>query len=209
MKEVALKSLKESIKHWERVVADVRTPVGRPYCALCRQFNTVTSPGCNGCPVSDAGHLFCADTPYERFARLQRSHGVTTWRALSEREAVAKLREAAQAEVDFLRGLLPKEEGPCVKTEAEFKPATVLHCTPRTVTRFEGVEELTGVTLHLSVGQAVALKLVLGRIVDDRKEDNTFPVYNALYEADLPRADVLGIRFEAPGEMRLHNTQGS
>lgn len=105
MDERTLTALKESIAHWEANVAaetlgDVR--LGCAHCALCQEF-----PGldCAGCPVAAAtGDCDCEGSPYDQAVRAYRR-----WRSLGG-EHRTEWRAAAQAEVDFLRSLLPADE---------------------------------------------------------------------------------------------------
>jgi len=96
-------ALEASIRHWE---ANLRA--SEPYlavtngsaCALCIRF---VPCGCSGCPVREAtGAVACRNTPYydavEARQAWRRSGNDIGWR------------EAAQAELDFLRSLLPATE---------------------------------------------------------------------------------------------------
>lgn len=98
-----LKALKSSIEHWEANVAAETWPdvtTGADHCKLCLTFED-----CEGCPVLErTGRGACENTPYSKayFAWKR-------WRlGTGSREA---FRTAAQAEIDFLRSLLPTEEG--------------------------------------------------------------------------------------------------
>lgn len=93
MDERTLEALKGSIAHWEQVVANPgTTPIGPYECPLCHLFNSGASDGCSGCPVAQfTGKPGCHGTPYNAF-RFNRTA------------------ETAQAELDFLKSLLPEGE---------------------------------------------------------------------------------------------------
>jgi hypothetical protein len=97
-----LKALKASIAKWERNVA-AETPrdalTGSDDCPLCALF---FRSNCNGCPVEDrTGKPVCRDTPYEFADRM-----LWQWEYFDgSRE---RWQSAAQAEVDFLKSLLPE-----------------------------------------------------------------------------------------------------
>ena len=106
MKPETLTALKESIKHWER---NAFGPIGKASdamrdCALCGiYFNS----NCEECPVREnTGRRSCHGTPYSKASRAldrwQSSDGVK-----AEEDA---FREAAKAELEFLKSLLPEGE---------------------------------------------------------------------------------------------------
>lgn len=103
-------ALLASIKHWEEN-RDARHPddvhLFSDSCPLCALFNTAEHRkiglDCVGCPVREkTGRDTCDDSPWEdAYAKWQ------LWqRKLGSRTAFKK---AAQAEIDFLRSLLPAE----------------------------------------------------------------------------------------------------
>ena len=97
-----LTALEKSIAKWERVVAGQEGDMGALNCALCLAF-----PGskCIGCPVSEfTGLSRCVGTPYETWSVLMMDR-YAEQRVPESQEELA----AAQAELDFLRSLLPKE----------------------------------------------------------------------------------------------------
>lgn len=97
-----LVALQLSIQKWEGIVAGTEVDRGADNCALCAAF---THPYCRGCPVRKAvANWGCEDTPYEEWNRLTRSQG-----HVRKAETDAQ-RAAAQAELDFLKSLLPKEQ---------------------------------------------------------------------------------------------------
>jgi hypothetical protein len=97
-------ALEASIKHWEANVAAEKPEdfhYGPDHCALCREFR---DDGCYGCPVrKKTGEGCCFNTPYGIAERAGKQ-----WIAgVAGREACIL---PAQAELDFLRSLLPAEE---------------------------------------------------------------------------------------------------
>ena len=109
MNKKALKALKESIAHWQRLADGVKgEQIGPGFCALCGLFNTDTSgafpdPNCSGCPVYEhTGRKYCGVTPYyaaELFAEFDGTDH-------------SNFIEAALEERDFLISLLPEGETP-------------------------------------------------------------------------------------------------
>lgn len=106
MSAKTLAALKASIRHWEENVA-AETPddvsVSASDCALCVLFFDFYN--CAGCPVSAAtGKHGCRDSPYE----TRVSEAFANWNyGMTPRD---EWRAAAQAELDFLRSLLPEDE---------------------------------------------------------------------------------------------------
>jgi hypothetical protein len=103
MDDRTLTALQASIKHWEDNVAaeavdDASTRPGS--CALCREFY-YDGNACFGCPVADkVRSRHCTNTPY-----IGASAAWHDWRrGVGSRR---QWREFAQAELDFLRSLLP------------------------------------------------------------------------------------------------------
>lgn len=99
-----LQAVKDSIAHHERLLAGVPGEhYGTHQCALCQLYNNPdTDPDvrCFGCPVSKAtGHARCIGTPYNEAQR-----------EFLRNEDDQKWRTAQQAEIDFLKSLLPKDE---------------------------------------------------------------------------------------------------
>lgn len=109
----ALKALKASIRKWERNVAAVGpadVKLGAFSCPLCKLYNPdewVISRSCHSCPVyAKTKRLYCDGTPYKKAAKAKYD-----WHYQTTNEKAAKaFRRAAQAEVNFLRGLLPAGE---------------------------------------------------------------------------------------------------
>ena len=115
MDEKTREALEASIAHWEK---NARSPYWDEVstraedCALCAQFIVGDNPDCAGCPVSTAtGKDLCRGTPYPAASSArQRWCRASQERSANMPEAVA-FRAAAQAEVDFLKGLRPEDEG--------------------------------------------------------------------------------------------------
>lgn len=105
MDERTLTALKGSIAKWEGIVAGTIEDLGCDNCPLCLEFNedyVDIEQTCGGCPVYRAtGRTACQGTPYGDWSRARML-------ADNARSAVTpELKMAAQAEVDFLRSLLP------------------------------------------------------------------------------------------------------
>lgn len=114
MDERTLAALKSSIEAWERKLAATdpwAVELGPTACPLCHLFNTAdTADGeyCQMCPVSiSTGKAFCAGSPYPTAATA-----LLLWHNWRTAKARDEWRAAAQAEIDFLRSLLPKEDKP-------------------------------------------------------------------------------------------------
>lgn len=102
-------ALRESIQHWERHVAgDPSEAIGTSSCALCRRF--WTREGCKGCPVKDkSGQSFCHGTPYDVVGLAHNEWKLALQKdppMMAEKARLAWV-EAATAELNFLKGLLP------------------------------------------------------------------------------------------------------
>ena len=97
-----LEALKGSIAKWEAIVAGTMEDEGVDNCPLCQRFHACfrTLPGecCQGCPVDAFSGRGCAKTPYVDWGQF----GV-------DKVSTDEHRAAAQAELDFLKSLLPKE----------------------------------------------------------------------------------------------------
>ena len=109
MDEKTLTALRGSIAKWEAIIAGTMEDKGSSNCPLCQLFNSMIDENyqleCNGCPVAaKVKASFCSLTPYSDW---QDCFGVFDIRyaATSEQKA------AAQAELDFLRSLLPGPDG--------------------------------------------------------------------------------------------------
>ena len=113
MNKKTLTALRASIKHWEENVAaeepkDASTR-GED-CALCEMFfdQAPEVPDCAGCPVAEkTGETICGGSPYHRAVSAFQH-----WGNFPSNENHEQWREAARAEVRFLRSLLPKKKRP-------------------------------------------------------------------------------------------------
>ncbi len=90
-----LTALKGSILKWEKIVEGTEECFGSSNCPLCFLFNNDSARYegvcCLGCPVAaTTGKQFCRDTPFYHHQRYPTIGN-------------------AQAELDFLRSLLPTE----------------------------------------------------------------------------------------------------
>lgn len=99
-------ALEASIKHWEKN-RDVLTPSDVSYspenCALCQLFFYGHPNRCIGCPIRGrTGRPLCEDTPYEDAVNARND-----WK--NGYASQEDFQAAAQAEVDFLKSLLPPE----------------------------------------------------------------------------------------------------
>lgn len=99
-------ALEASIKHWEEN-RDALTPSDVRYspenCALCELFFYNAPTRCIGCPIQErTGRTLCEDTPYEDAVNARNA-----WK--NGYASQEDFQAAAQAEVDFLKSLLPPE----------------------------------------------------------------------------------------------------
>lgn len=99
-----LEALKGSIAKWEGIVAGTEKDLGPDNCALCQIFLMAHPDSCDACPVGMAsGSTGCSRTPYEdQWTPLfpdRQSYGGKANTPLRK--------QAAQAELDFLKSLLP------------------------------------------------------------------------------------------------------
>lgn len=95
MDERTLEALRGSIAKWEGIVAGTVRNEGSSNCPLCQLY---INDNCKGCPVFREARIgACRDTPFEVYIVEAVVNGRRSPSAL----------KAAQAEVDFLRSLLP------------------------------------------------------------------------------------------------------
>lgn len=104
-----LEALKGSIEKWEGIVAGRDTDRGQANCSLCYLFNNPildTSDFCEGCPIKEkSGIAYCNGTHYSAWLRHQKEqchpfpYGINC----------SECSPLAQAELDFLKSLLPEE----------------------------------------------------------------------------------------------------
>ncbi len=103
MNAKTLKALKASIEHWRRL-RDNRfcgEYAGQDDCPLCQLFAAgFAKHRCRGCPIDDKTKRNCRNSPYTK------AHSAFHNDALSE----TAWRKTAQAEIDFLKSLLPKRK---------------------------------------------------------------------------------------------------
>ncbi len=100
MNAKTLKALKGSIAKWEAIVAEETIDEGHRNCPLCEMF---FFPGCRDCPVKErTGMSSCHGTPYQEkwVPNGGEGYGADT----------PTRKEAALAELAFLRSLLPKRK---------------------------------------------------------------------------------------------------
>ena len=100
MTREALIALRGSIKKWEKIVIGKIEDWGGQNCPLCcLYFNDLK---CKGCPISKLTNVGgCRRTPYREWLNY----------ALKIKSRLAKTpkqKKLAQAELDFLKSLLPK-----------------------------------------------------------------------------------------------------
>lgn len=103
MDDVTLEGLHGSIAKWKRVVAEGIDGTLWKDCPLCLMF---WDAGCHGCPVMRAtGMNTCRGSPFEAYDRARDLYFETANdNAVGSDPAVVA---AAQAELDFLKSLLP------------------------------------------------------------------------------------------------------
>ena len=107
MNKRTLTALRGSIKKWEAIVEGNGAERGTYNCPLCKVFH---KGDCKGCPVViETGLLACDGTPYEDWAHFIDCYHLRTINKMPP-EYRTKARKLAQAELDFLRSLLPGKE---------------------------------------------------------------------------------------------------
>lgn len=102
MDERTLTALRGSIQKWEAIVAGTGADHGMDNCPLCQEFAVTDHAfrACHGCPVkARTGQSNCKGTPYIDWFDETNPDG----RVTDERT-----KALAQAELDFLRSLLPE-----------------------------------------------------------------------------------------------------
>ena len=94
-----LEALKGSIAKWEAIVAGTGEDHGIDNCHLCKKFYYYD---CEDCPVAIAsGASRCCGTPYEDWDEIVDS------RYFPRKVRGPSSKAVAQAELDFLKSLLP------------------------------------------------------------------------------------------------------
>ncbi len=105
MDSKTFQALKASIEKWERNARVERREdvlIDADDCPLCQLFFSV---GCVGCPVAEAVYdTHCNNTPFQAAVKVWFTWDYGTATA-------ADFRAAAQAEVEFLKSLLPEGDG--------------------------------------------------------------------------------------------------
>lgn len=100
MDERTLTALKGSIAKWEAIVAGTGADHGPDNCPLCERY---FMDQCFGCPVREKTRRGgCCRSPYVQWDDARFKLGTCT-------ASTPELVVLAQAEVDFLRSLLPVE----------------------------------------------------------------------------------------------------
>jgi hypothetical protein len=116
MDERTLTALKGSVAKWEAIVAGTGSDERASNCPLCAEFYDAHSvgddgeegDGCHGCPVSaKTGATDCNASPWEQWALVQYDLG--RMEVGTRKADTPELVKLAQAELDFLRSLLPAE----------------------------------------------------------------------------------------------------
>lgn len=106
-----LTALMGSIEKWEKIVAGTGVDNAMENCPLCREFLSLGS--CTGCPVdSKTNRPLCKGTPYVAFADFMERLPVyrTPINHLPSQDDRTEATRLAQAELDFLKSLLPEED---------------------------------------------------------------------------------------------------
>lgn len=104
MDSAVLDALRGSIRKWQAIVDGIGSDGGASNCPLCQLFHpsvvgahdpakVTNETCCNGCPVKErTGEPLCRATPYEKYI---------------EAITAAEMDDAAEAELAFLKTLLP------------------------------------------------------------------------------------------------------
>jgi hypothetical protein len=117
MDESTLVALNGSINKWAQIFAGKLTDKGTTNCPLCEKFYERRDPDnshiwCYGCPVSKrVNDDWCDSTPYIEWQKHQRDQHNHTINMTVDCPTCTEL---AQAELEFLRSLLPDEEEPMI-----------------------------------------------------------------------------------------------
>lgn len=110
MNERTLTALKGSIAKWEAIVAGTGEDKCSNNCPLCQMCGR----DCIGCPVMDkTGREGCANTPWEKW---DAEFGFYSDKRMADTPERKRL---AQAELDFLRSLLPVEASTPTKGDGQ------------------------------------------------------------------------------------------
>ena len=109
MNSETLKALKNSIKKWTAIVQSTEAEERGVFnCPLCRLFH---SHQCAGCPVKEkTGMHGCQCSPYNAWDNHHEIlHNKDVGESTSRYEDCPECLSLAKKEVEFLKGLLPKE----------------------------------------------------------------------------------------------------
>jgi len=102
----AAKTLELSIAHWEANVAAEEpkdASIDSADCALCVVY---ARGGCGGCPVKETVNASCCElTPYDAAFQAWDNWAIRGVPGVRREELKAIWTKAAQAELDFLKGL--------------------------------------------------------------------------------------------------------
>lgn len=102
------KALEGSIAKWEAIVAGTGADGCADNCPLCELFLDPFSE-CDDCPVAErAGVGGCMNTPWEAWRKIT-AYTPRKYRGPGRKVESEIERDLAQAELDFLRSLLPVE----------------------------------------------------------------------------------------------------
>ena len=106
MNAKTLQALQGSIEKWQQIVATTKAEDrGVANCPLCGIF---WNRGCQGCPVSAVtGRSGCIGSPYAEWSAHINNHADLLARRCPGCKECLRL---AEAELDFLVGLLPNED---------------------------------------------------------------------------------------------------
>lgn len=119
MKPAAEHALKKSIEHWEKLLAAktqkdlANEGWGAFHCPLCALYHRLDKNNrfvvCTGCPIYErTNKSACVDSPYEEAAdALAEFISPNNIRAEVNDYITPFPKEKVQAQVDFLRSLLP------------------------------------------------------------------------------------------------------
>lgn len=100
MDNETLEALKGSIAKWEGIAAGTEFDQGCSNCPLCQKFAIGVSNRCLGCPVHEVtGLTNCEGSPYDNVPYRTDFNDEDLYLSI--------LKTAAQAELDFLKSLLP------------------------------------------------------------------------------------------------------
>lgn len=107
MNQKVRKALEGSIKKWEKIVNGTGIDKGTDNCPLCKLF--YFKKNCVGCPVFNKTKIKdCLRTPYSQWLQHQWIHKKIT-DPNKHKIFDSKSKHIAQAELQFLKSLLPKE----------------------------------------------------------------------------------------------------